>query len=166
MNDLLVLVHLLSGPQHGYALKKQVGLITGQGKMHNNLIYPLLRRFEKKGWITRRTAAGQRGQTRGVYALTKKGKQELLRRLSEFSNKDAGSENAFRLRVGMFSILDPQTRGQILSARDTWLSARQERVAHLANALKADRWGGEVLNFLADQVRAERKWIARLKREA
>src|SRR5215472_322345 len=106
MNDLLVLAHLLPGPQHGYALKKQVGLIAGRGELHNNLVYPLLRRFEKSGWITRRTVPGQRGQTREVYAMTKKGKAELLRRLSQFSKKDAGSENAFRLRVGLFDSLD------------------------------------------------------------
>jgi len=81
MNDLLLLATLLGGPQHGYALKKQVGLITGQREMHNNLVYPLLRGFGQNGWISKRTAAGQRGQTREVYALTTKGKQELLRRL-------------------------------------------------------------------------------------
>ncbi|HYL64815.1 MAG TPA: PadR family transcriptional regulator [Candidatus Methylomirabilis sp.] len=166
MNDLLVLAHLLSGPQHGYALKKQVGLITGQREMHNNLIYPLLRRFEKTGWITRRSAAGQRGQTREVYALTRKGKQELLRGLGQFTSKDAGSENAFRLRVGMFDILDTETRRRILSERDAWLAARQERVAHLAGVLNADQWGFEVLKMLGQQIRAERKWILRLKRKA
>jgi DNA-binding PadR family transcriptional regulator len=166
MNDLLVLAHLLPGPRHGYALKKQVGLITGQGEMHNNLIYPLLRGFERNGWITRRTAAGQRGQTREVYALTKKGKQELLRRLGQFTNKDAGSENAFRLRVGMFDVLDADTRRRILSERDAWLATRQERIAHLTSALNAGRWGGEVLEILALQIRSERKWISRLKRKA
>lgn len=166
MNDLLVLAHLLPGPLHGYALKKQVGLITGRGELHNNLIYPLLRRFEKSGWITRRTAAGQRGQTREIYALTKKGKDELLQRLSQFTTKDAGSDNAFRLRVGLFNVLSPEARGRILSARDAWLTARQERLSDLAGALNAGRWGGEVLKFLAAQVRGERKWISRLKRKA
>ena len=44
MNDLLLLAMLLEGPQHGYALKKKVPLITGHGEMHNNLVYPLLKR--------------------------------------------------------------------------------------------------------------------------
>lgn len=166
MNDLLILAHLLPGAQHGYALKKQVGLITGQREMHNNLIYPLLRRFRKNGWITQRTAPGERGQTREVYALTRAGKQELLRRLGQFSEKDAGSENAFRLRVGMFDVLDRETRQRILRTRDEWLAARQERVARLTGALDAGPWGFEVLKMLAGQIRAERKWISRLKRKA
>jgi DNA-binding PadR family transcriptional regulator len=164
MNDLLVLAHLVSGPQHGYALKKQVGIVTGRGEMHNNLIYPLLRRFEKNGWITRRTAAGERGQTREVYALTTKGKEELLRRLGQFGAKEAASENEFRLRVGLFAILDCETRKRILDAREEWLLARQGRVVGIAEAVKADRWGSAVMNFLADQIRAERRWIDRLQK--
>jgi DNA-binding PadR family transcriptional regulator len=165
MNDLLVLANLLPGPQHGYALKKQVGLVTGKPEMHNNLIYPLLRKFEASGWISRRTAEGQRGQTREVYALTKKGKQELLRRLGQFTARDAGSENAFRIRVGMFGVLDAQVRRKILAEREAWLATRQQRVAHIAEAVKADRWGTEVLRFLASQIQLERKWILHLKRK-
>jgi DNA-binding PadR family transcriptional regulator len=164
MNDLVVLAHLLPGPQHGYALKKQVGIVTGRGEMHNNLIYPLLRRFEKSGWITRRSAAGQRGQTREVYALTKKGNAELLRRLGQFSAKEAALENEFRLRVGLFSILDRCARKRILGAREVWLTARELRVAGIAHAAKADHWGSEVMNFLVEQIRTERRWIERLQR--
>ncbi|HKW57237.1 MAG TPA: PadR family transcriptional regulator [Candidatus Acidoferrum sp.] len=166
MNDLLILANLLPGPLHGYALKKQIGLVTGHGEMHNNLIYPLLRRFEQNRWITRRVVAGERGQTRAVYELKKKGKQELLRRLGQFTDKDAAFENAFRLRVGLFDILDSETRHKILSARGEWLSARQARVSRLTGALNAGPWGSEVLKMLAQQIRAERKWISRLKRKA
>jgi DNA-binding PadR family transcriptional regulator len=165
MNDLIVLANLLAGPLHGYALKKQVGAVTGRGEMHNNLIYPLLRRFEKSGWIIRRSAAGQRGQTREVYALTKEGKEELLRRLGQFSAKEAPSENEFRLRVGLFAVLDGETRRRILAEREAWLLARQQRVVDIAEAVKADRWGSAVMNFLLDQIRAERRWIDRLQRK-
>src|ERR1700732_1000838 len=102
MNDLLLLAALLPGPQHGYALKKQVGLITGQRAMHNNLVYPLLRRFVENGWVSKRQSAGQRGQTREIYALTSKGKQELMRRLSDDAESEAASDNGFRLALGPF----------------------------------------------------------------
>jgi DNA-binding PadR family transcriptional regulator len=164
MNDLVVLAHLLPGPQHGYALKKQVGLVTGRGEMHNNLIYPLLRRFQKNGWITRRTMKGQRGQTREVYALTKKGKEELLRRLGQFSAKEAASENEFRLRVGLFTVLDRAAQQRILDAREAWLTTRELRVALIANAAKANDWGSAVTMFMIEQIRTERSWIKQLKR--
>ncbi|HEX4541933.1 MAG TPA: PadR family transcriptional regulator [Candidatus Acidoferrum sp.] len=165
MNDLLILANLLDRPKHGYALKKQVGLITGQGEMHSNLVYPLLRRFVESGWISKRRAAGQRGQTREIYALTAKGKQELLRRLGQFAGKEAASENGFHLRVGLFAVLDAATRCRVLAERDQWLAAREERLARLSGAVDVGLWGGEVVRFLHDRIRSERKWIARLNRK-
>jgi DNA-binding PadR family transcriptional regulator len=165
MNDLLMLATLLSGPQHGYALKKQVGLISGHREMHNNLVYPLLRRFAGSGWITKRTAAGQRGQTRDIYSLTSKGKQELLRRLGQFTEKEAASENAFHLRVGLFPVLDVETQKRVLMQRDQWLAAREQRLARLADAVDLGFWGGDVVRFRRNQLRAERKWISRLNQK-
>lgn len=164
MNDLLVLAHLLPGPQHGYALKKQIAFLMGRRDMHNNLIYPLLRQLERKGWIAERKAEGRRGQPRAIYTLTKKGRRELLRRLEQFTYKDAASENAFRLRVGLFGFLDVHTRSRILAERDAWLAARQKHIKDLTTNVIAGHWGGEVLVAIAQQVRWERLWIARLKR--
>ncbi len=166
MNDLIVLANLLDAPKHGYALKKQVGLISGQSEMHNNIVYPLLRRFVESGWVSKRKGPGERGQTRDTYALTKKGKQQLLRRLSQSTDKEMSSENGFRLRVGLFSVLDSETRWRILAEREQWLADREERLARLSGALDLGPWGGEVVHFLREQIRSERKWVSRLKRKA
>jgi DNA-binding PadR family transcriptional regulator len=166
MNDLLLLAALLPGPQHGYALKKQVTLLTGQRAMHNNLVYPLLRRFVENAWVSKRESAGQRGQTREVYALTAKGKQELLRRLSDYPESEAASENGFRLRVGLFAILDDETRQRILGGRDRFLSGREERLARITETMNAGPWGGEVVRFFREQIAAERDWIAGLARKS
>jgi DNA-binding PadR family transcriptional regulator len=164
MNDLLLLAALLPGPQHGYALKKQVGLITGQRAMHNNLVYPLLRRFVEKSWVSKRQSAGQRGQTREIYALTSEGKQELLRRLADFPPNEVASENAFRFRVGLFGVLDPETRNHILVSRDQFLASREERLARISATVDAAPWGAEVVRFFRTQIRDERIWIASLAR--
>jgi DNA-binding PadR family transcriptional regulator len=166
MNDLILLAALLAGPQHGYALKKHVGLISGKRDMHNNLVYPLLRRFVENGWVSKRQAAGQRGQTRELYVLTAKGKQELLRRLADFTEKEAPSENEFHLRVGLFTVLDTETRTRILAARDRWLAAREEKLADISTSVDPGLWGGEVIQFRREQAHAERAWIARLERKA
>jgi len=164
MNDLLLLAMLLGGPTHGYELKKRAGWLTGQQSLHNNLVYPLLAKFLKAGWISQKSGKGQRGQTREVYSLTAKGKAELLRRLREFTEKDAASDSAFRLRVGMFFALDAEARARILEGRDTFLEQRGKKYTHLASAMDLGKWGGETTAFLLEQVRAERKWISKLKR--
>jgi DNA-binding PadR family transcriptional regulator len=169
MNDLILLGALVEGPQHGYALKKLAGLLLGHDDMHNNLVYPLLRRFVENSWVVKRTTDGQRGQKRDLYALTAKGKLELLQRLSRFTEKEASSEDEFRVRVGLFSVLDRDTRERILDQRDRFLARRQARLETIHTdmaAMNADAWGYSVLRFYLSQVRAERKWIAALKREA
>ena len=80
MNDLVLLSLLYDGPKHGYQLKREAGFVLGRGDMHNNLVYPLLRKFTKKGWVTKKTVPGERGQTRQQYVLTAKGRRELRRR--------------------------------------------------------------------------------------
>jgi len=169
MNDLILLAALMGGPQHGYALKKLAGLLLGHDDMHNNLVYPLLRRFVENSWVVKRTTDGQRGQKRDLYALTAKGKLELVQRLSRFAEKEASSEDQFRVRVGLFSVLDRDARERILDQRDRFLAWRQARLETIHSdmaVMNADAWGYSVLRFYLSQVRAERKWITALKREA
>ena len=165
MNDLMLLAMLLEGPQHGYALKKKVGLVTGRGEMHSNLVYPLLKRFVSQGWVSRRSADGQRGQTREIYALSAKGKNALVKSLSEFGEKAAGSGDAFRFRVSLFFLLNQGTRENILLRRDEWLSRREQRFNEIVEATSARGWSKEVIEFVKNEVQAERKWIERLRRK-
>jgi len=165
MNDLLLLAMLLEGPQHGYALKKKVPLITGHGEMHNNLVYPLLKRFVQQGWVNRRSADGERGQTRELYALTAKGKQELLRRLSDCGKKTAGSGENFRFRVSLFSLLEPAVRESLLESREAWLEARDENLQRIERATRTRGWSRETIQFRRNEIHAERKWIEHLRRK-
>ena len=112
---------LMEGPRHGYALKELAGLLLGHDDMHNNLVYPLLRRFVENSWVVKRTTDGQRGQKRDLYALTAKGRLELLQRLARFTEKEASTEDQFRVRVGLFSALDRDTRERLLDQRDRFL---------------------------------------------
>lgn len=165
MNDLLLLATLLEGPKHGYALKKQIARITGHGEMHNNLVYPLLKRFVRNGWVSRRETPGERGQTRELYAITAKGRTEIRKRITEFPPKSAGSAEAFSLRVGLFEILEPAARTRILDERENWLRLRAANLRNLSLAIPTGLWGGEVVRFLHSQVQAERAWISKLRKK-
>lgn len=164
MNDLIVLALLFDGPKHGYQLKREAGFILGQAEMHNNLIYPLLRRFTSQGWVRRKAMAGQRGQTRQQYSLTAKGREQLLERLAEYSDQDARSAQAFATRVGMFELLSPEVRLAILAKRESHMQAREKRLATLKANLDVGAYGAEVVRFFCEQAQAELAWIARLRR--
>ncbi|HJT00204.1 MAG TPA: PadR family transcriptional regulator [Terriglobales bacterium] len=165
MIDLIILANLVDGPKHGYALKKQAGMVFAQSELHNNLVYPLLRRFTSQGWVTKKSAPGERGQTRQQYALTAAGRHALLERLNSFDEKEAQSSEEFLLRVGLFELLDPGTRQRILEARQEVLTRREEQFARLQQ-MELGAYGSEVVGFLRQRVKDELNWLRRLHRLA
>jgi DNA-binding PadR family transcriptional regulator len=164
MNDLLILALLLEGPQHGYALKKQAALLFGQHDMHNNVVYPLLRRFVNQKWVTRSKVAGNRGQTRQVYALTPLGRQSIVHRVRDFGPAEASSSEQFSIRVGLFDILAPAERLLILDARKEFLHQRALRFVSLSGAMGMGPFPRQVVNFLAESVDRELAWIEKLRK--
>ena len=164
MTDLIVLATLLAGPKHGYQLKHEAGMILGQNVLHNNVVYPLLRRFMNDKWVSRRTVPGERGQTRHQYAITALGRRELVGRLSAFNDQDARSPDAVRLRVGMFELLDSEARVRILDAREKVLSARLEKLSTVESNFQLDRYPKEVISQFRKETKSELKWIQQLRR--
>jgi DNA-binding PadR family transcriptional regulator len=165
MNDLLLLSMMLESPKYGYQLKREAGLIMGQA-LHNNLVYPSLRRFLEEGWVSKKAVPGDRGQTRQQYVLTAQGRGHLFERLSEFSEADASSEGAFHLRVGLFPALKPETRENILGLREDWLQNRDQNFAALQANLELGKFGGEIVRYMRKQVEIELEWIRHLRRIA
>lgn len=163
MNDLIVLGMLLTGPQHGYRLKQQAGMIFGQGELHNNLVYPLLRRFVANKWVTKKTVPGERGQNRQQYAITALGRQALVDRIRSFSEQDARSEDEFRVRVGFFEMLSREDREKILEIREGRLRSRNQILSNLQKAMDLGVYAGEVVAFLREQTETELAWITRLR---
>jgi len=166
MTDLIILATLLPGPKHGYQLKHEAGIILGQDVLHNNLVYPLLRRFMNNKWVSRKTAPGERGQTRQRYTLTALGRNELLSRLSSFSEQEARSSDGFRLRVGLFQLLEPAVRSQILEARTGFLRSQFAKLTAVRTKFQLDRYAEEVTSQFLAEIQAELGWIERLRRYA
>jgi len=164
MTDLVLLATLLDGPKHGYQLKKQAGMIFGQRAIHNNLVYPLLRRFTASGWVTRKTVPGERGQKRQQYAITRAGIEALVERLSDFPEDAAYSHDGFRLRVALFPVLAEETRARILSAREAAVREVSSRMEAMQVAEAIDFYPREVLQFTREQLARELAWIHRLQK--
>ncbi len=164
MTDLIILATLLPGPKHGYQLKHEAGIILGQEALHNNLVYPLLRRFMNNKWVVRKAVPGERGQTRQQYALTALGRQELVSRLSSFTEQDARSSEAFRFRVTTFQLLAQDTRERILSAREAHLQALIEKLKAMQKTFSLDPYSEAVIAFSRAEAKSELNWIARVRK--
>jgi DNA-binding PadR family transcriptional regulator len=156
---------MLNGPKYGYQLKREAGLIMGQA-LHNNLVYPTLRKFLEEGWVSKKAVPGDRGQTRQQYVLSAEGRRYLFERLSEFSDTDASSDEAFHLRVGLFAALKPEIRETILARRKDRLQNRDQHLATLQANLELGEFGGEIVRHMRKQVEMDLEWIRRLRRIA
>jgi DNA-binding PadR family transcriptional regulator len=165
MNDLIILGLLLDGPKHGYRLKQDAAMLLGAQQLHNNTVYPLLKRFEKSGWISKSRKPGERGQTRVMYSLTAEGRGVLVERLADFAEADAASGRAFRLRVGLFDELDAAQRERILLVREEYLAERLARVRQIAKAHEMGEWATSAVGFVMKELQMELKWIEQLRKQ-
>jgi DNA-binding PadR family transcriptional regulator len=161
--DVLILSHLAAEPSHGYELRRRVEAATGFG-LHNNSLYPALRRFEQAGAVTK-TAQPQDGgrPPRHVYTITEVGRELLHDLLAELPPDQAGDEAEFLARVGQFELITPAERCAVLDARLTALAARAAHLAGLADASRGHPWGAVVVAQLARRAAADQAWAARLR---
>jgi DNA-binding PadR family transcriptional regulator len=161
--EILILRRLRSGPAHGYELRKRVEQTTGV-VLHNNSLYPALRRFEEAGAVTK-TAQPQEGRPpRLVYTLTEVGHELLHDMLADFPPEQAADEGEFMARLGQFSLLDSSERTGVLAARTR---AVHDQLAHL-NAMRdlaiahGERWGALVTAELIHRHEHELAWLGEL----
>jgi DNA-binding PadR family transcriptional regulator len=163
MTDLVLLAALLRGPAYGYALKKTAGLIFGRSTMHNNVIYPSLKKFVRNRWVEQASVPGDRGQQRKQYRLTAAGRKYLLEQIETFGGQDAGHEDAFLLRVALFDVLPKKTRDAIIAARKSFLAARAAELSQLNDVVHPWSFGTLALNRVQDRVKDEQRWIHQIE---
>jgi len=164
MSDLVILSILLAGPKHGYQLKQEAGYVLGQEALHNNIVYPLLRRFAQEGWVTQKVVPGERGQKRHQYALTALGRKTIVQKLSEYGESDAKSPQGFMTRVGLFQMLTPEVRQRILDVRTEHLEKHAAHLARIHELFSLNTYARETTQFLQKQVETELSWIRHLRK--
>src|SRR5215467_8487530 len=148
--EVLILSHLAKEPSHGYELRRRVEATTGFG-LHNNSLYPALRRFGEAGAVTK-AVEPQDGGRRLLHDM-----------LAELPADQAGDEAEFLARVGQFELLTPPERCAVLDARLGALTGRAAHLAGLEQASSDHPWGAMVVRELLRRTAAERRWLTSLR---
>ena len=100
-----ILLSLLNGPRHGYAILKDVTHLSGQRvKLSTGTLYGALKRLLEQGWIERGEEA------MGADAASKPGPARKTYQLTEMGYRIIEAEGA-RLE-GMLAALQVHTAGQ------------------------------------------------------
>ncbi len=83
---MLILKTLSRGPMHGYAIAKQIKLVSdGILEVEEGSLYPALQRLLMKGWVTAEWGDTERNRRARFYRLTRSGSQQLTREVAEFN---------------------------------------------------------------------------------
>lgn len=163
--EILILGQLLSGPKHGYEIKKNIQKALGEEfEINNNLLYPALRRFLEMGAISKEVVKSEGKPARHVYLLTDVGEEIFNEMIRDFPSKLAASQTEFLVRVALFDRLEHDMRLEILQKRQEVLQEKLKYYRHIEsnhqNPLVI-----EVIHFQKMQVEHELAWIEDLKQK-
>ncbi|GAA1764673.1 helix-turn-helix transcriptional regulator [Pseudarthrobacter sulfonivorans] len=82
----LVLGILSEGDLYGYAILKRVGELSGGGmQWTDGMLYPLLHRLERLGYVSSSWGTSEAGRRRKHYAITLAGRDALADRQEQWS---------------------------------------------------------------------------------
>ena len=122
IQDLIILGLLMSGPKHGYQIKKLIREIAANyASIENTSIYYPLRRMKKNALLTEKHIKPESGLNKFVYSITKKGKETFNKLLYKnflklerpFINTD--------LSVYFLQYMDKRMASKRLTQRLQWL---------------------------------------------
>jgi DNA-binding PadR family transcriptional regulator len=166
--EIFALSILRAGPVHGYELKRRVQR-PSLATLSNNSLYPLLRRFETDGLVTRSTEAQEGKPARNVYAITDAGRERLRTLLWTLPPELAARDEEFLVRVSFFNEIPEANRRAILAAREAVLAASRAQVATLLNEIDPaprTQWRARVINHVLRNTDDELHWISELGKTA
>jgi PadR family transcriptional regulator, regulatory protein PadR len=92
----LILSILADGESYGYAIAKRVGeLSEGTLRWTEGMLYPLLHRLERQGYIEGRWGAADSGRKRKYYRITEAGQAHLVDQRRQWQAVDEALRNVW-----------------------------------------------------------------------
>jgi DNA-binding PadR family transcriptional regulator len=93
----LILSILADGESYGYAIVRRVGeLSDGTLQWTEGMLYPLLHRLERQGYIDGRWGAAESGRKRKYYRITKSGQAHLADQQRQWQAVDDALRTVWR----------------------------------------------------------------------
>jgi DNA-binding PadR family transcriptional regulator len=166
--EIIMLAVLRAGPVHGYELKRRVQRTTLTA-LSNNSLYPILRRFEQNGVVTKSVEAHPGRPDRNVYTITDAGRGLLTELISVLPPHLGANDEEFLVRVSFFHELEPAQRLAILAVRASVLDAAIAQVTTLlseSDPAPTREWRNLTMRQLIQNFERERHWITELETKA
>lgn len=107
----LVLAILAERDSYGYAILKRVNDLSG-GRLEwsDGMLYPVLHRLERLGYIAGKWQTAETGRRRKYYRITPQGREQLAAERRQWQAVDAALRNVWSLLAGR-TAPEPLPRG-------------------------------------------------------
>lgn len=160
LKELMVLGAVRAHPAHGYALAEilEQGLGPTLGLTRPTL-YATLQRFEKRGWLTSKTARDRRFPDRQVYKLTRAGDQAYARLLERCAS---GEPEPIVPLVALLSQLDELPKAERRAALERIRDQRKALIQTLAHFPPHGGSAGIAVELWVGTLRLEVKALEKL----
>ena len=108
----LVLAILAERDSYGYAILKRVSDLSG-GRLEwsDGMLYPVLHRLERLGYIAGKWEKSESGRRRKYYRITPQGKEQLAAERRQWQAVDAALRNVWSL-LAVRTTPDPLLQGR------------------------------------------------------
>src|SRR4051812_11270038 len=85
----LVLAILTEGDSYGYAIIKRVAELSGDSlQWTDGMLYPVLHRLERQGFVAAKWGVSESGRRRKYYRITEEGRAELAAQRQQWNAVD------------------------------------------------------------------------------
>jgi DNA-binding PadR family transcriptional regulator len=108
----LVLAILAERESHGYAILKRVSELSGGGlAWSEGMLYPVLHRLERLGYIAGKWQQSETGRQRKVYQITPQGRTQLATERKQWQAVDDALRNVWSLFLAAQPAPSPSPQG-------------------------------------------------------
>lgn len=164
--EFVPLALLQSNDLHGYDLHRRISddsVLRAIWRLGRSELYFLLKKLERRGWITPRAVEIAHGPPRTMYSITSAGRRALAEWLAApvRTPRDLRAEFLVKVYLGML-IAAPETPG-LLRAQSDVLHQRLDR---MQAGVRKPGFERHVHHLRLLQTRAALQWLAEIDAEA
>lgn len=164
--ELPILGLLHERPRHGYELKGSLEKMLGRmWKMSYGSLYPMLKKLEDRGLVSRSAQSREEGPDRVIYRITPGGEERLMQLLTETGTQaEIGFHNEFLLRVAFFHFLSRDQRLAVLNSYRDLTAAKFDQISAGYGKVIAgqNRYRREILAYIGEKLKNDLLWLERL----
>ncbi|WP_334195884.1 PadR family transcriptional regulator [Muricomes intestini] len=120
--DICILSCLMERQMYGYEIGKILkDSFDSCTRISNNTIYPILKKFQKLGYITKKQQTQEGRPDRFVYEITELGKRGFIQALNSVTGSLTSNREEFFVKLSFFHLMTPDTRRKMLEGRAAFI---------------------------------------------